>query len=327
PSLERMIVELALGRHDSNLPASARHTRIMSPASGTMADRAADLLAATSALGYLKSLPATPERSTRFVDTHDARRLTERIEGLVSELIAAQNEDGGWPWVSCGIPPRAGLSPSAALSSERLTTAAVVWALQSAEPLGLLTDSKAIDRSIAWLTQAISSIERDLDARAALLHALSTRKAATFEMANSLNRERQSLSNTALAYLALTFANLNRPEVAGEILGILTPRAKAEPAAPGRPAQLYWDGSSQSAGARGTVETTALVSLAFARVRPQAAELDRAIDWLHAHRFGHGWNPHRAKGPALAALALYHGRAKGAEDRYRLTVTVNDTKV
>ncbi len=51
------------------------------------------------------------------------------------------------------------------------------------------------------------------------------------------------------------------------------------------------------------------------------------IDWLHAHRFGHGWNPHRAKGPALAALALYHGRAKGAEDRYRLTVTVNDTKV
>ena len=27
-------------------------------------------------------------------------------------------------------------------------------------------------------------------------------------MANSLNRERQSLSNTALAYLALTFANL-----------------------------------------------------------------------------------------------------------------------
>ena len=168
---------------------------------------------------------------------------------------------------------------------------------------------------------------RDLDARATLLHALSTRRAATFEMANSLNRERQSLSNTALAYLALTFANLNRPELAGEVLGILTPRAKAEAVAPGRRARLYWEGSSQSAGARGTVETTALVSLAFARVRPQAPELDQAIDWLHAHRFGHGWNPHKAKGPALAALALYHGRAKGAEDRYRLTVTVNDTKV
>ena len=40
------------------------------------------------------------------------------------------------------------------------------------------------------------------------MHALSTRRAATFEMANSLNRERTALSNTALAYLALTFANL-----------------------------------------------------------------------------------------------------------------------
>ena len=41
---------------------------------------------------------------------------------------------------------------------------------------------------------------------------------ASFEMANSLNRERQSLSNTVPRLPRPTFANLNRPELAGEIL-------------------------------------------------------------------------------------------------------------
>src|SRR5262249_58112821 len=56
-------------------------------------------------------------------------------------------------------------------------------------------------------------------------------------------------------------------------------------------------------------------------------DLDGATDWLLAHRQGFGWQPHKAKGPALAALAAYYGRAKGAEDRYNLVVAVNDTEV
>ena len=78
---------------------------------------------------------------------------------------------------------------------------------------------------------------------------------------------------------------------------------------------------------RGAIETTALVSLAFARVRPQAAELEGAVAYLSAHRVGTGWRPNKAKGPALAALAAYYGHAQLAEDRYKLTVTVNDTKL
>src|SRR5262249_11260859 len=58
-----------------------------------------------------------------------------------------------------------------------------------------------------------------------------------------------------------------------------------------------------------------------------ATELDRAVEWLSAHRIGDGWYPRKASGPALAALASYYGRARGAEDRYRLTVTVNDAQV
>ncbi len=320
PTLEQMIVELALGRDFWELAGTA-HSRIMPRHPDTMIDRAADLLAATSALSYLST--------ARSAGSPDAQRISERISGLVAELIAGQNEDGGWPWVHRGLGSAISPNQGAALASDRLTSASALWSLAVAEQAGLVPDPKVLDKGVTWLTQSMTSgtNSRDLDARATLLHALSTRRGASFEMANSLNRERQRLSSTALAYLALTFANLKRPELASEILGILAPRGRFEPVAPGRPARLYWEGSNQSADARSTVETTALVCLAFGRVRPEAAELTRAIDWLHAHRFGNSWNPHRAKGPALAALALYHGRAKGAEDRYRLKITVNDNQV
>jgi uncharacterized protein YfaS (alpha-2-macroglobulin family)/tetratricopeptide (TPR) repeat protein len=320
PTLERMIIELAMG-HDQSIFSLSKRCLIVPPAD-TTADRAADLLAATSALTY--------QRTSRSGGTPDAQRLSGRIQGLVAELIAAQNEDGGWAWVTERPTPRVGQNAPPALPSDRLASAAVLWALASAEPLGLLPDVKVADKAVTWLNQATATSltnVRDRDARASLLHALSTRRAATFEMANSLNRERPALSNTALAYLALSFANLGRPELANEVLSILIPRAKTEPVAPGRRARLYWEGSAQSAGARDAVETTALASLALARVRPQGPELDQAIEWLQAHRLGHGWNPHKAKGAAIAALGLYHGRTRGAADRYRLTITVNDTKV
>ncbi len=188
-----------------------------------------------------------------------------------------------------------------------------------------MTDPKVLDQALTYLKQEFARVNgSDLETRAALLHALSTRRAASFEAANSLNRLRNNLSSPALAYLALTFANLDRASMAGELLDILGPRAKTETVAPGLRPRIYWEAPGRSPMVRGTAETTALVSLAYARVRPQANEMDRSIDWLQAHRVANGWLPHKAKGPALTALATYYGRAEGAEDRYRLTVTVND---
>ena len=307
PTLERMIVELALGR-DLIVFEPRGNARWVPPPTNTTSDRAADLLGATSALEYL--------RRTRPEGSPDVQRLVDRVQGLVAELISSRNDDGGWPWVGAG-------------ASDRLATASAFWALASAEALGLLTDPSACDQAGVWLVQAMTggTDARDLDARAALLHALSARRLATFEMANSLNRERQNLSNAALAYLALTFTNLDRPELATEALAILGPRAKTEVVAPGRRPRLYWEGSNQSAGTFGATETTALVCLAYARTRGDAPELPQAIEWLEAHRVGLGWRPHKAKGPALAALAAFHGRAGEADDRYALTIMVNDERV
>jgi tetratricopeptide (TPR) repeat protein len=317
PTLRRLLIELALGQDF----AIAR--RIFPPPPGTTADRASDLLAATSALSYL--------RAARAGSAPEAARLTDRIRGLVAELIAMQNEDGGWPWVTGsggGKTHTRGAAPTPVRPSDRMTSARVVWALASAEPLGLLTDVKVLDQAIAHLGGEFAKTSgADRETRALLLHALSTRHAATFEQANSLNRQRQGLSDAALAYLALTLANLDRPELAGEVLDVLGPRSKTEPSQPGGRPRRYWPGASRAPFQRGPAEATALAALAYARVRPQAPELEEAIDWLLAHRSGNGWQPHKAKGPALAALGTFYARAAGAEDRYHLVVTVNDTNV
>ncbi len=114
PTLRRLIVELALGREYYPMKKEdiGLNACIAPPTLNTIADRASDLLATTSALTYLKS-------SREAAAAPEAQRLTERIQGLVAELIAAQNEDGGWPWV-----PRSGYrrrpSPDPATGTPRL---------------------------------------------------------------------------------------------------------------------------------------------------------------------------------------------------------------
>jgi hypothetical protein len=86
-------------------------------------------------------------------------------------------------------------------------------------------DRESYATSATYLTQELARIiGSDHDTRALLLHALSTRRKATFEQVNSLNRLRQGLSDAALAYLALTLANLDRASLADEVLGLLVPR-------------------------------------------------------------------------------------------------------
>ena len=317
PTMQRLLIELAVG--GAVYPLSRQANCIFPPPPYTTADRASDLLAATSALSYL--------RTTRTASAApEASRLTERVRGLVTELTASQNEDGGWAWVTEGRPLPA--ANNQGRRSDRMTSARVVWALASAEPLGLLTDPKALDKAAGHLLQEYSKLGAgDHETRATILHALSTRGKASFETANSLNRLRQSLPDAALASLALTFVNLDRASLAGEILDVLGPRGKTEAGAPGSKPRKWWGGSGSSSWSRSPAETTALVALAYAQARPQGPDLDAAVEWLLAHRQGFGWQPHKAKGPAVAALSAYYGKGRSAEDRYSLVVTVNDAEV
>lgn len=306
--VDRLLIELALGQGYA-APHRFLECAVMPI---TLADRAADLLAAGSTLIYLRSIGGA--------EAPEAKRLADRIRILASELVASQSDDGGWSWIGGS---KGAVENQAPRVSDPAISAFILWALDQPARLGLVSDPAALDRADNYLTQSLAQVDRrNLVASAAILHALSTRGKATFEQANSLNRLRDGLPNQALAYLALAFANLDRASMGGEVVGILSRRARTEPAGPGKRPRTFW-----TEGAAGDPAfTTGLAALAFARLSP-GAELAGAVDWLQAHRVGEGWSPHKAKGPAMAALAKYQESAKTANERYTLVVKVNGVEV
>jgi len=310
PTTGRLLLETALGA--DSLTAEARRSACVPPGrADTTADRASDLLAAVSALRYLRAVAAGEDDG--------AARLADRARGLVAGLVATQNEDGGWPWVAGGRP---------APPSDPEVSARVVWALSEAEPLGMLPDPDAVNKAAAYLTQQLArSDATDHDNRAALLHALATRGRAGFEATNALHRIRDDLSDTALAYLALLLARVDRPGPADEVLDLLGRRAESEPGAPGGKARRRWSAGLSGPRGRTDVEPTAMAALAFARIRTRPVDMEGAVEWLLAHRSGVDWNPHKSSGIALAALSAYYSRARPESDRYRLTVSVNGREV
>ena len=311
PTLRRLLIDLALGA-DARPPSPVEPTCwIVEPP--TIAARASDLVAAASALAYL--------REAKAAEAGEASRLASRVQGLVAELVTTQNDDGGWPWVA----PIMDLGRRA--ESDPMTSADAAHALATARAVGLLADPSAAEKAGNYLLAQFARSGNDQEARAALLHALASLGKASFEQANALNRVRQSLPDVALAYLALTLDRLDRASLAAEVLGVLGPRAKVVPQGVGKKPLKYWEGSDQGSYHRGPVETTALAALAFAKVRPGTGELEAASLWLLAHRQGEGWTPGKARGAAVAALAAYFGKAGSADDRYRLVVTVNDAEV
>ncbi len=322
PSLDRLVVALALGHEYAILsgPLSlgkqdlAPNRIIWPPIDlNTTSDRAADLLALVSALTYL--------RDVRTADPAESTRLRDHARGLVADLTATQNQDGGWPWVA----PRAGQNP---VASDRAATCAAGWALKATASAGVEVDLNTLEKTAGYLGNDLNRTGNDLTGRADVLHTLAVLGHGSFEGANTLNRTRQNLSEIALAHLALTFGLLDRPSLANEVLDVLVNRAKSAPVGPGEPPQKFWAGTNGKDRAyRGSTETTALVAFACSQVRPGSPELEQSIAWLLAHRSGLGWSPHQAKGAAVAAIAAAKGKAGAATDRYRLVVTVNDAEV
>lgn len=311
PTIRRMIIELALQENFlfKEIPARC----IFPPPSNTVADRASDLIAVGSAFEYLRAIQgaAAPE----------AARLSGRIQGLASELVSLQNEDGGWPWIPVGDGKT---SPSDVATSSR-----AIWALNYAESQGLLSDRNVMEKGVNYLSNVFSKnpIPNDPETRAMVVHALSVRKRASFEAANSLNRLRQNLPSAALAYLAMTFANLDREGLAREVLDLLARRARTETVSPGRRPLIYWTSEGSNSWHSSAIEVTALCALALGRSNPGDERLAGAIEWLLSKRSGAGWSPSKARGPVLAALSGYQARAGASEDRYRLIISVNGQTV
>lgn len=283
PTVERSLLDAVLGE--------PRLLRGDPFASCSATERlAADLMAGLALQNLLTK--------TRASDRPEMLELDRQIRSAIASLMTTQKGDGGWTWTGAENP------------ADRNTTSYVVWALSLARDAGFRVPNKAYHQAVQYVRDRITTTDStDYTGKAVLLHAATIADHADFNLANRLYRVRAELSTSALLHLALTFAAMERPEMAEELL------------------KLFAEGNLDVDGHGSAVEFRALYALALQQISPSSPEVERSIDWLQANRSGQRWSPDVATGPAVAALCQWFGTNRFETERYKLDVFVNDTKV
>jgi len=281
PSVNRLIFDIAMGF------GMTREINFASKIIPMPGDSGSDLIAVAYALDYLKKIGGNPT---------DSKQLSERVRSLVSSIILSQRDDGGWSW--CGIGP--------AVESDIYVSSRMLWALAEAKKQGITINPQTMEKAIAYLKAVFTRVEQNNDdAKSVILHSLSTVGEADFAYANRLYRNRNEMNPTTLAYTALTFVNLSRNEIGGEVLDVFMTK-KLESL---------------------DVEIASLGLLAMESIRPDSPSVKQFVDYLLSKRYYQGFSPYKAKGPAVAALATYYGKTQFTKSDYRLTVLANGEKV
>ena len=244
-----------------------------------------------------------------------ARDLATRIQGAIGQLIAAQRDDGAWSWSG----------KRQAGDVDRNLSSRVLWAFAEARRAGFAVSQTEFDKGIKALQTALSaSPETDHEIRAVLLHGLAEAGAVDFAQLNRLHRSRQSLSTSALLHLALALLRADRQPMAVEVLTLAQEKISPLPTDPygADPAVKGCQPWMQSG-----VELRGLYLLALNQISPNAPLGDELSNWLLGARRGSRWQPEKANGPIIMALADWFGRVKLQPEKYILDVYVNDKLV
>eukprot|EP00913_Durusdinium_trenchii_P013388 g12569.t1 len=249
-------------------------------------------------------------RATRTTDTPEAQALAGRVQSALTALVSSQRNDGGWSWSG---------KPSG--SADRYLSSRVVWALAASRRSGFTVPADTFNKAVQYLkTQFTKSNTADREGQAILLHGLAEADAGDFSFANRLYRERNNLSPSGLLHVALVLIRMDRKEMAAELLSLVdlsTDRKTANRAAV--PKVIPWMQSG--------VELRALYLLALQAVKPADKKAEQLAEWLLAARVGSRWQPEKANGPAISALAEWFGRTKFTAEKYTLSVFVNNKLV
>ena len=254
-------------------------------------------------------------RTSRSTDTPEATALAVRVRVAIAQTCRRSANDGGWSW-SGG---------EHANASDRFLSSRAAWALSAARRGGFVVPADAFDRATAFLSSAL--VNADLsqrDVQAALFHALCECGKGDFAIGNRLYRERNRLGNSALLHVALGLARLDRKEMAGELLNLV--KVDIDSAAAGRHDKELLEAKAAPA-LRSSVELRALYLLAIEEIQPTSDKGTKLADWLLAARQGSRWRPDKANGPAVAALARWFRQVKPSNEKYTLTVYVNDHRL
>ncbi|UCG15334.1 MAG: tetratricopeptide repeat protein [Phycisphaerales bacterium] len=305
PSMQRWLIEEALesGPRWHYIEHQLAASRIAPPR--THADTASSLLACLHAADYVRSQD-TPSSA-------DVRVLDERVAGLIAQLLATQDENGGWTWCGKGR------------EADPWTSACVAWALGKARHNGHPVADQAVQKLVNYLRKVFADANpSQYELKATVLHGLSWFDTVDFAHVNRLHRSRENLSNAALGHLALTFVRLDRNSAAGEVLAVLQRRVSE-----GRgPRRVCWlSNKGNSAWMNSELEVTALALLAQISVDARVTTVPKMVAYLTAAARADGWRPHKARGTVLAALATYYARAEQQAANYTLAVSINGEEV
>ena len=247
---------------------------------------------------------------TRTADTPQAQALSGRVQAAISQIISSQRDDGGWSW-----------SGRSAAASDRFITSRVVWALSDARKAGFAVPNDTFNKAVTSLKTAFTkSAQTDREGQAIILHGLAKAGAADFAFANRLYRERNNLSPSGLLHVALILSQLDRKNMAADLLKLVNVPLDIKLAQ--RSIDTYADRCLP--WMQTGVELRALYLLALEEVSPADANAPKVADWLMAARRGSRWNPEKANGPAIAALANWFAGKQNINEKYTLTVYVND---
>jgi hypothetical protein len=281
PSVNRLIFDLAMNTIN---PRESGFSSKIIPVPG---DLGSDLLGVAYAIEYLKKIGGNP---------NDSKELMDRARNLISTLVTTQRNDGGWGWI---------IARDSA-QSDIYISSRTFWALSYAQKQGITVNPQTMEKATAYLKTAFTRVDQNDDnTKSVILHALSNVGEADFAYANRLYRNRNDMNASALAYTALTFVNLSRNEIGGEMLDVLVSK------------------NIDSLD----VETVALGLLAIESIRPNASTVKQYVDYLLSKRMYNGYSPYRAKGTIVSALAVYYGTTQFAKSDYRLSIVVNGEKV
>lgn len=306
PSVNRTLLDAVLG---GSLPL---YERALSGTAVLSSDLERAISDAIGGVSLLKMIGAS-----RTANTPEAQALAGKIASAVSLLVSSQHDDGGWSWTGRGAEKR----------SDRYTSSRAMWALAAARGAGFAVPQPMFDKGVQYLnSQFAAAGESDHEGKVIILHGLAEAGTADFAHANRLHRSRNALSASGLVHLALTFARLDRKDFAKDLLALAKSKISAKAPAAGKVESdealrgcVPWMQSG--------VELRALYLLALSAVEPAGSVNAELADWLMAARIGPRWRPEKANGPAIAALADWFGRARLTNEKYTLTIYVNDRQL
>ncbi len=290
--------ELIRRELEITLSPSVRQALLDYALGGSGSSQADALLAAVSALDYATAHDA-PEK--------DIRTLRDRARSLAAALTATQQDDGQWPWNG---------------SADLYQTCRTYWALGLAREAGIAIQPDFFARTEKALADQFAKLgSGDNDNKSLILHALSVTGKADFAHLNRIYRERAKLSNNALARTAVAMINLDRPDFARDLVEQLEKSAKLDD-----PKVAWWEGGGTTV-LQDRNETTAMVLLALAGVKPDSPLAARAADLLLRDRGQLCRISPQALGSAVVALAAYYEKMDDAKSDFEITVVVNGDQV